>query len=99
MLPPFKGLRRNAASDLAPCGYPEAVAQELAAPHPRHRTLVLVDPEPELRVPLPQGDQHSISRSLRPHVHIAVIGVADERMPASFQFLVHFVQEHVRQQR
>jgi hypothetical protein len=38
----IEGRRRDPASNLASCGYPEAATEELSVPHPRHRTLVLV---------------------------------------------------------
>ena len=44
---------RDAAFDHPSRGHPEAVAQELAVPHPRHRALRLVDPQPEPRVQPP----------------------------------------------
>jgi hypothetical protein len=50
-------------------------------------------------VELPQALQHSFARSLTAHIHIAVVGVAHEPVAASLQFPIHFVQQHVGQQR
>ncbi len=78
---------------------PETEAQEGALPHRNHGTLGRVDSELVLCVQAHQALHHALPRSLRPHVHIAVIGVAHEAVPASLQFLVHPVQQHIRQYR
>ena len=42
---------------------------------------------------------HPLPGSLRPHVHVGVVGVPTERVTAPLQLLVHLVQQDVRQQR
>ena len=94
-----KGLRRDAPLHLPSRGHPETVAQELPIPRSRHRALRLVDPEPEPRIEPPQRLHHVLACPPGPHVHVAVVGVAHEGVPALLQLLVHLVEEHVRQQR
>ena len=89
----------DATFDDSSRSHPKAEAQELAIPHPRHRTLGGVDLKPELRVEADQRLHDSLRRSLRPHVHIAVIGVARKAVSASLQLLIHLVQQHIRQER
>jgi hypothetical protein len=55
------------------------------------------DPETEIREQAPWRLHHSFARTLGPQIHIAVVGVADERVSAFLQLLVHLVQKHIRQ--
>ncbi len=43
----------------------------------------------------PKRTHHALTRSLRPHVHVAVIGVASKRISALLKFLVDFIEKHV----
>ena len=95
----FSALGGDAAFDHSSGGDPETEAQELAIPHARDGTLVGVDLQSELGVETDQRLHDPLARPLRLHIHIAVIRIACETMPASLQLLVDLVQEHVRQER
>src|SRR5688572_3788437 len=92
----FQGFGRDTTFGRVPV-LPEVVTQKASAPRRRYRALFLVDSQPKLRVLLPQSGKHPLPRTFRPHIDIAVVGVPHKRMPASLQFLIHFVQEYVGQ--
>src|SRR6266852_367254 len=94
-----KGRRRNTSLDLSSLSVPETVAEKFAVLRPRHRALRLVDLQPEMRVQPPKRLHGVFPRPLGPDVHVQVVGVTDETEPAPLQLLVHFVEEHVCQQR
>ena len=80
-------------------GHPHAVAQELASPHPRHRRLRLIDPQLELRVAPTQPFEHPLASPQTAHIDVAVVSVAHEPMAPALQLPIHFVKQHVGQQR
>src|ERR1700681_1141318 len=74
----------------------ERVAQELAVPRPVHRALVSIDCQTQAIPEEPlDGCQHTLARTLGPHIDIAVVGVADKAVPTSLQFLVQLVEQDV----
>src|SRR6185312_7638781 len=77
----------------------DRVPQELALRGPGHRALVPVDLQPEtLREEALQRCHHPLARFLRPHVHVAVVGVAHEAVPALLQLLIQLVEQDVAEQ-
>ena len=93
------GFGGDAALHLASPSTPKGVAEELAVLRSIHRALGFVHAEAKTRVELPKQLHHALARSPRPHVYVAVVGIADERVSAFLQLLVDLVQEHVREQR
>ena len=93
-----KGLGCHAPSDRLSL-VPETVAQECPAFWSRHRTLRLVDSQPEPRIETRERLHHVRARPLRSDIDVQIICVTDEGDSAFLQLLVHFVEEHVGQQR
>ena len=83
----------------ATLGRAEAVAQELAPPHRCHRRLRLVDLQLELGVADSQRLQHPLACPAALDIDVAVVGVTHEPVAPAFQLPIHFVQQHVGQQR
>ena len=97
-LEPCQRLRRK-----APPGPPtnrEAEAQKAAPRRTSHRALGRVHPQSQTPgKEACHACHHPLARPPRPHVDVAVVGVAHEAMAATLQLLVHNVQHQVRQQR
>jgi len=67
----------------------QTMPKELTLVHQSHRALLSVHLKLELPFKKPRhAGQHSLARSLRPNINVAVIGVAAETMPTRFEFLV-----------
>jgi len=70
----------------------QPMAEKLAFPDRSDGTLFAVDAQPEFSFQkLHHRLHHSLPRRQRPHVDVAVVGVAAEAMSSAFQFLVEIV--------
>src|SRR5262249_55788275 len=62
----------------------DRIPEELSLPGPGHRALVPIDRQPQsFAQKALEGGHHALARFLRLHVHVAVVGIADERVPPS----------------
>src|SRR6266702_3954423 len=77
----------------------QRVAQKLPPKRTCHRTLALVDLEPQAFVELAQPRHHPLARFLTAHVHVAVVRIAHKPMATPLQFPIHLVQQYIGQQR
>jgi len=67
--------------------------------HARHRALGFVDLQAQFVVAASQQHHYPLSRLLTAHVDVAVIGVSGEAVPSAVQFPIHFIHQHIGQQR
>src|SRR6266704_5922763 len=74
---------------------PQRVAQKLPPKLTCHRTLALVDLEPQAFVELAQPRHHPLARFLTAHVHVAVVRIAHKPMATPLQFPIHLVQQYI----
>ena len=97
-LEPCQRLRRKA--QLGPPTNREAETQKASPRRTSHRALGRVHPQSQTPgKEACHACHHPLTRPPRPHVDVAVVGVAHEAMAATLQLLVHNVQHQVRQQR
>jgi hypothetical protein len=78
----FKSLGRDAPLHHSSRSHPEAVAEEFSVLRSRHRTLHLVDAQPESSVQTPKRRHHVLARPSQPNIHVAIVGVAHEGVTA-----------------
>jgi hypothetical protein len=95
----LKGLARDPAFHHTSRTTPKGIAKDFAIPPEVHGAFRLVDAEPELCVEPPEQPHHALARTPRPHVDVAIVGVAHEGVSAFLQLLINFVEQHVRKQR
>jgi hypothetical protein len=58
-----------------------------------------MDRDPQTAIELQQQGHHPPARSLTANVDVRILDVAHEAVTPSFQFLVHLIQQHVREKR
>ena len=90
---------RHRAFELAVGGYPKAVAEKLPARHAPHRGFAVIDLQMQTLIAAPQSGQYPFARALTAHIDIAVIGVTYKALTVALQHPIHFVQQHIGQQR
>ena len=74
----------------------EPMAKELAFPNRSDGALFAVDAQPEFGFQKPYHRfHHSLSCHHRPHVDVAVVGIAAKAMAPTFQFPIEVVQQNV----
>jgi hypothetical protein len=87
------------AFDRAAGSRSEAVTQELAREHTGHRALGRIHLKTQFAIEPQQQAHHPLARTMAANIDIRIVGVAHEAVASPLQFLVHFVEQRIGQQR